>query len=164
MNALLAVWQADVLRWHCHPDRRLRYSNDTIQGHSARMIQMLFVLIPDPSLALVRAIAFHDSGESGIGDVSGGAKRRRPVLASEIGEAEMESRNRLGIPAFNLTDAESLVLKILDELDSYLWMRGHAPDIAVSDGWLQQKDRILFLSRGISLSEYSLSLIVAALT
>lgn len=137
------VWRADVARFHANDDRRLRLAGDTNQAHQGRCVQLLLLLHPDPPVGLIRAMAFHDLGESGIGDVAGPAKRDDPDLADAVAYAESRRMARLGVQITINAGADDMWIKMIDGLDACLFAASVDLKIMESDDWMEHVNRVL---------------------
>ena len=77
-----------ALRWHCHPDPRLRHSGDTIDRHQHAVWGLILDFTSvlgisgDRKSELLFAARRHDEAEKIIGDMPGPAKARFPALAA----------------------------------------------------------------------------------
>lgn len=143
MNKIRMIWAAVVNRWHAHPSHLLRNSGDRTDAHHGRCVQLLLLLHPNPGVELIRRVAFHDTAESGLGDVSGGAKRRNPALRSLLRQIEGEAALRLGLPEHLDHDPW---LALVDMLDAWLWATTHAPDQTRGPDWRAMLDEIMQLA------------------
>lgn len=144
----LRAWRAGrVARWHAHAD--LSDSGDHVDAHSGRMGVLALLLFPHAERALLEAVLIHDLGEMGVGDVSGPAKGRDPVLAERIDLAERHSLRETGLARPELAPPETLMLVLLDRLDAFLWMRFKAPwlealpEWQAARGWLAREGEAL---------------------
>ena len=112
------------LRWHSHPDARLRLSGDTVRGHSLRVRGMVARLSIDmgrhASPDLLFAAEHHDDAEAVLGDMPGPAKDRFPALAAAYAKAELQVLIEMGL-TWNLTRDEAAILDLADKLDAQLW-------------------------------------------
>lgn len=128
------VWRAGrVARWHANPD--LSGSGDSVDGHSGRMAALAVALFPDLSVDLMTAIATHDLGEHGVGDVSADAKRADLELKVALDRREAAVLRDMGLPPIDLGERDARRLKLLDRLDAYLWMLHRAPWLDVRKDW-----------------------------
>lgn len=146
MTNLDAIFYAGfVRRWHTNPD--LAYTNDRIDGHSARVARIILALHPDPSFALIKAALIHDDGEAATGDMSAPAKRANPEMAESLAEVETSHRVKLwgirGQMHLMLSAKEKKWLEFADRLDAYMWAAHHAPRAIDRDGWPEAKDWII---------------------
>lgn len=136
---VLAAWRAGrTRRWHANAE--LEGSGDHTDGHSGRMAVLAICLFPDASAALYAAIAAHDLGEQGLGDVTADAKRADPVLKARLDFAEERSRQGMGLALPPLSADDARRLKFLDRLDAFLWMRLRAPWLEGHADWGRDRD------------------------
>ena len=141
MSRAFAIWSSRVLRWHTHSDPRLRNSGDDTQGHQARCAQLLFRLHQRPSRRLIYAVLHHDVGESMVGDLPFTTAQTWPALCAAHAEAEVDVLATMGV-AFTLTAKDKDWLEFVDRLDSYLWVKVHAPDLLKTPGWQQARAKL----------------------
>ena len=124
-----------VQRYHANPGMaRLGQTN---ADHQGRCVQLLLALHPAPSVALIRAVAHHDVGERWAGDLPAPFKRAQPEIAAAHAEAEMEfAAQAMGwrVPD-DLSPEDVRWLALIDGLEAWAFMRGHAPGQADRDGW-----------------------------
>lgn len=124
MLTLRDHWKTgQVTRYHANPP--LNRILQTTADHSAGMLILLFELNPQPSVDLVQAIVNHDRGEYWVGDTPGPAKRRFERLSNALDWAEAEVLREAGIKTPFLTDTEQVWLKVLDLMESALFMAFH---------------------------------------
>lgn len=124
----------DVLRWHAHPDPRLRNSGDTVNHHQERCERYLIQLFPGASDHLRKIVRVHDEAEKVVGDMPYPATCRFPKMAEVRRYAERLVMLEMGLPLPE-TDAERAWLKLVDRLDAQLWMLLHAPELADLPEW-----------------------------
>jgi hypothetical protein len=115
-----------VMRWHAHPDTRLRNSGDTIEAHQSRVARLCIEIAArmDHTLIgsdLIRAALYHDEPERILGDMPSPAKMRFPDLAAAYERAEQEVMAELGIAPFDLTKSEQAILHLADKADAWAW-------------------------------------------
>jgi hypothetical protein len=109
---LAPVWVAgEVRRWHANP--ALARSGQDNANHQGRCVQLLFLLNPTASPALIRAVAFHDVGEVFAGDLSAPFKRAHPAVAQAHAMIETTARERLCGAEPWLTDEERAWLRLV---------------------------------------------------
>jgi 5'-deoxynucleotidase YfbR-like HD superfamily hydrolase len=134
----------DINRWHASTCHALRNSGDTVDAHSNRMICALIQYNP-PGVDLGKlalAIAVHDKGESGVGDICAEAKRENPELAAKLDQVEWERRRQLGLEMPSLTPLEARWLRFLDRHDALQWMMAVAPWEAERPEWVAARKRL----------------------
>lgn len=84
----------NVERMHTTPHHG-EYSN---AKHQWNMAMLLFILHPEPSLTLVRAILEHDIAERWVGDTPGPAKHDiNPQLGEILKDTELNIMDKLGL-------------------------------------------------------------------
>lgn len=117
----LAVLAASglVRRWHQNPV--MAETGQTLADHQGRCVQLLLALNPGASPALIRAVAFHDVGEFGAGDLSGPLKRAQPGLAARHAAFEGAVRQAICGPDPWLLPREEAWLKLVDGLEVMVW-------------------------------------------
>lgn len=94
----------------------------TIGTHSYGAVSLLLLLHPSPSLALIRAVTFHDTAERWLGDLPSTAKSAFPELGWAYERAETEVMSTLGLEE-PLTAEEYNWLRAVDALELWLWVR-----------------------------------------
>jgi hypothetical protein len=102
-------------------------------------------------VALIRAVALHDLGEGWAGDLPAPFKQAQPEIAAAHAEAEQEFAARaMGWRVLDDLSREDLRwLALIDGLEAWAFMRGHAPGEADRGGW--QRARKACLERAWSL-------------
>lgn len=147
MNRVFRAWRASfVRRWHSHPD--LCDTTDYVAGHQGRCVVLLLALHPDASRELIARVATHDQGEIAFADVAGPAKQRNPYLAASVEELEREEIDAQGFggkpgAVHDLLDVNDfLLVKLVDRLDTWLWMIRHAPRLSERPDWVALRQRI----------------------
>ena len=113
-----------VMRWHTNP--RLAGTGDRLDGHHARVAQIILEKHPEPSVALLRAALTHDAGEMIVGDIPSGMKRDMPDVAERHALVEAVSRDTIAGVFPDLSESEETWLRYADRLDAYLWASWHA--------------------------------------
>ena len=94
----------------------------TVGFHIGGSVQLLFLIFQNPSVNLIRHVAFHDWPETITGDVVGHAKKRFPKLGEVLEEVEAEVEEEYEIIGDEpLTEVEHEILKMIDRLDLLLW-------------------------------------------
>jgi 5'-deoxynucleotidase len=124
-----------VQRYHANPGMaRLGQTN---ADHQGRCVQLLLALHPAPSVALIRAVAHHDVGERWAGDLPAPFKNAQPEIAAAHAEVEMEIAARaMGWRVLDdLSRQDRDWLTLIDGLEAFAFMRGHAPGQADRDDW-----------------------------
>ncbi len=109
-----------VKRWHTLP----HFGEQTDAEHSAQALTLLFLLHPDPSVNLIKAMLWHDFAERYAGDVPAPARRENPTFALEYEKAENKffAEHGLMTEVFNQLDEDDWHwLKAIDTLELLLW-------------------------------------------
>lgn len=104
-----------VQRWHQNPT--MAATGQTLADHQGRCVQLLLMLNPEASPALIRAVAFHDVGELVAGDLSRPLKQAQPTLATRHAGFETQAREAIAGPDPVLTETEAAWLKLIDFLE-----------------------------------------------
>ena len=123
-----------VQRYHANPGMaRLGQTN---ADHQGRCVQLLLALHPAPSVALIWAVAHHDVGERWAGDLPAPFKKAQPEIAAAHAEAEMNwAADATGWRVVHSSQENRDWMRLIDGLEAYAFMRGHAPGQADRDGW-----------------------------
>jgi hypothetical protein len=131
----------EVRRWHANPV--LAREAQTNASHQGRCVQLLLMLNPGASPALIRATAFHDVGEV-VGDLPGPVKRAHPAMAAAHAMIEAAARDRLCGALPWLTETEELWLDLVDRLEAAAFCITRAPHEALrpGSGWPAVIDRL----------------------
>lgn len=115
-----------VPRYHTWPHLR----GQSIAEHSWQVVRIIWAIMPDAPMVLVKQAVFHDIGEVGTGDPPYPVKAKNPVLKKEMDRLERDFWLQMclpwGVPApQNLaTHAEgdlTVVLKIAEWIDCWEW-------------------------------------------
>lgn len=136
-----------VQRWHMNP--AMARSGQTNADHQGRCVLLLLALHPAPPPPLIRALAAHDVGEFGAGDLSYDFKRAQPEFAAQHAAFEAQSREGLCGPDPELTLDEARWLKLIDRLEAACWVLVSNPgeyDRAAS-GWARAEVALLYDAR-----------------
>ncbi len=131
----------NVRRWHCNPT--MVQHSQTIADHQGRCVQLLLMLHPCPSVALIQAVAYHDVGERWCGDVPNPAKVRSPALKEALDAEETQWRADIGLPAPDMTPGDREWLKLIDRLEAWAFVALHHPSELARDGWERARNQIL---------------------
>ena len=124
-----------VQRYHANPGMaRLGQTN---ADHQGRCVQLLLALHPAPSVALIWAVAHHDVGERWAGDLPAPFKKAQPEIAAAHAEAEMEcAAQAMGWRVLDdLSQEDRRWLALIDGLEAWAFMLGHARYEAERGGW-----------------------------
>lgn len=107
-----------VARWHTRPQ-----ITQTLQQHCHGMLTILICLHPNPSAALLKAIALHDLAESYYGDIPSQAKRDNPELHQLEKTIEKTWWKSKGIDPFEgLTSEDYLWIELCDSWEPFLFL------------------------------------------
>lgn len=148
--SLAQVYMAGgVQRYHANP--AMARLGQTIADHQGRCVQLLLALHPNPSVALIWAVAHHDLGERWAGDLPAPFKKAHPEIAAAHAEAEQEFAARaMGWRVLDDLSREDLRwLALIDTLEAWAFMRGHAPDQYHRDGWPDARKACIDLAQQI---------------
>lgn len=107
-----------VRRCHAIPHN----STYNIAQHSFGAVSLLLLLHPNPSLALIKAVQWHDVAERWLGDMPSPGKGHDAELAEHYERVEAGLLDRLGL-AQDLRVDEREWLKAVDTLELWLWCR-----------------------------------------
>jgi hypothetical protein len=130
-----------VIRFHADPVlSRLAQTN---ADHQGRCVQLLMILHPNPSVELIRAVAFHDAAELITGDMRGPFKRAAPLIGELLEQAENQIRAEMGVDPFELTETDRAWLRTLDQLEPLAFVITHAPQVADLPEWHAQAASVL---------------------
>ena len=115
----------DVVRWHANP--AMARQGQTNADHQGRCVQLLLLLHPCPSVALIKAVAFHDLGERWAGDIPAPFKQANPAIAAEHAVLEGAEVTRVMGALPYLTAEEQRWLKLIDQLEAMCFVLLRAP-------------------------------------
>lgn len=139
IGSVAAAWAAQkVKRWHGNVT--VSEHPQTNADHVAGSLTLLFMLRPEPSMALVRHVLFHDIGERWAGDLPRDFKRANPEAADQHAETEAEyARLATGRDInLGLTDEERDMAKLVDMLDAFAHVALRCPFELEYNGWPEQ--------------------------
>ena len=132
-----------VMRWHTNP--RMAGTGDRLDGHHARVAQIILEHHPDPSAALLRAALTHDAGEAIVGDLPADMKRQMPEVAERHALVEAVSRDTIAGAFPDLSESQEAWLRWADRYDAYLWAQFHGEDMTTLD-WRLAREEIARLA------------------
>lgn len=121
-----------VQRWHTHP--RLARLGQTLGHHQWCCAALLASLHPAPTTALLLATLFHDVGEAATGDMPYMAKKHYGDI---LGALEQEAAEQITNHTFELSDEDERWIKLVDRLESVLYVNLNAPDLLAHAEWQQ---------------------------
>ena len=127
-----------VMRWHTNP--RMSSTQDRLDGHHARVAQIILEHHPEPSAALLRAALTHDAGEMDVGDLPGDMKRQMPDVAERHALVEAVSRDLIAGVFPDLSEIDQTWLRWADRLDAYLWASWHDEDMDTTEWRLAREE------------------------
>lgn len=130
-----------VQRYHTHP--RLARLGQTDADHSWGVAALILQLHPNPSAALLTAAILHDTGERFVGDMPAPVGRDNPALAASHKALEGDLRRaHVYRGDYQLTDDETLWLKLCDRLECIMFASVTVPDLIYSHPWRQLADAV----------------------
>ena len=132
-----------VMRWHTNP--RMAGTGDRLDGHHARVAQIILQYHPDPSADLLRAALTHDAGEMIVADLPADFKREKPEIAARHYREEIAARDRIAGEFPDLDDDDDAWLRYADRLDAFLWAQFHGEDMRQLD-WRLAREEIARLA------------------
>ena len=127
-----------VMRWHTNP--RMAGTGDRLDGHHARVAQIILQFHHDPSVALLRAALTHDAGEFIVGDLPGDMKRQMPDVAERHALVEAVARDTIAGVFPDLSESDQTWLRWADRLDAYLWASWHDEDMDTTEWRLAREE------------------------
>ena len=134
-----ALWLSGrVMRWHTNP--RMAGTGDCLDGHHARVAQIILQHHPEPSVALLRAALTHDAGEMIVGDIPREMKRNMPDVVERLAQVEAVCRDTIAGTFPDLGESDQTWLRYADRLDAYLWASWHDEDMATTEWRLAREE------------------------
>ena len=127
-----------VMRWHTHP--RMAGTGDRLDGHHARVAQIILQFHHDPSVDLLRAALTHDAGEMDVGDIPSGMKRDMPDVAERLARVEAVSRDTIAGTFPDLSESDQTWLRWADRLDAYLFAQHMGMDMTATEWRLAHEE------------------------
>lgn len=119
-DRILAAREAGNVR-RCHV---VPHHGDYTNGkHSHDALSLLFILHPDPSINLIKAVHWHDGAERWVGDMPAPSKIFNPALRDEYERSERIALRRWEMHegVESLTVEEAHWLRAIDALELMLW-------------------------------------------
>jgi hypothetical protein len=143
---------ADINRWHCHPQRVLRLSGDTVSRHQRQVTRLAHevsaaIALPVHDGRLIEYCERHDEPEHLFGDWPATICRDPRVKALKA-QLEAEYWASIGYAPPVLSDIERLVFELCDKLESLLWARSVGADLQI-DGFPVDVIRLWKLAHSI---------------
>lgn len=116
-----------TVRYHCNPD--FSGLGQTVADHTWGCLALLFYFHPNPSVNLVKAVTFHDSGERWAGDIPYSFKKEMPEAWEMFKKFEEAKAKEMGIPVVELTEEEKGWLEFVDKYEAVMFCKHMRPDI-----------------------------------
>jgi len=137
MNDILTNWRSGfVRRYHMNPE--MAVFDDLTSAHQGRCGMLVINLWPDHSPSLLRAAVTHDAAEFVVGDLSRPFKRTGAKVVCDHADLEAVELGRMGL-AEVLSPGDQARLKLVDMLDSYLFVALRCPRLLAGDGWPEMR-------------------------
>ena len=148
-----------VYRYHQNPV--LASTCQTNADHQGRCVMLLLALHPDPSVALIRALSTHDTGEFIAGDLSALFKQDNPEFAAAHRAIEKRARDEICGWSVRLTTWDKQWLRMIDRLESLLWCILKAPHEYARPAakWMPQREAVLTMARDLGVGDRVFALI-----
>lgn len=131
------VWKSgDVERFHSIPNVR----KQTIAAHSWGVAVIINHIYPEASKDLILEALYHDTAEACTGDIPAPVKRASPQIKLLLDGMEHDWRMTRDIPVAELSEEETVVLKIADALDGMMYclsrrLSGEHGGVAIAHTW-----------------------------
>jgi len=141
-----------VMRWHANA--RLAGTGDRLDGHHARVAQLIIeAMAPQqPSANLLIAALTHDAGEYAVGDLPGDMKRQMPDVAERHALVEECARDAIAGAFPELTESEATYLRWADRTDAFLWAQHHGENMRLLE-WRLALEEIARLAAMLGIVE-----------
>jgi len=120
VERVLAAREAgNVRRCHTIPHQ----GEYTVGKHSFDALSLLFILHPNPSVSLIRALLWHDCGERWTGDIPSPAKHKSERFHDELDALELGTIQEWEFyEGFEgMEDDDYIWLHAIDRLEFWLW-------------------------------------------
>lgn len=137
-----------VMRYHANPTFNIYHQTDA--DHSWGCAALIFMLNPNPSVELIKAAIFHDSGEYWAGDLAHPFKAENPEIAEAHREVEFKLAKDNGVPQYSLTEEEEKWLKFVDRLEALLFCKMYSEREYKQDDWKSNNSQVVALSKELS--------------
>lgn len=120
-RVLAAREAAHVGRCHVVP----HHGSYTVGSHTHGAMSLLLILHPNPSLALIKALQWHDGAERWIGDLPSPGKDYDGALREAYNAAEIRVLKHWGFyeGLGEITPEEAEWLVAVDVLDLWIWVK-----------------------------------------
>ena len=115
-------------------------TGDRLDGHHARVAQIILQFHHDPSVDLLRAALTHDAGEMDVGDIPSGMKRDMPDVAERLARVEAVSRDTIAGTFPDLSESDQTWLRWADRLDAYLFAQHMGMDMTATEWRLAHEE------------------------
>lgn len=96
------------------------HHQQSVGEHTFGVLSLLFFVIPEPTMAMVRGCLYHDAAEAMTGDVPAPTKWRYPALGEALAAAEQDIERSHGIEV-SMTEHEKRVLAYCDLMELALY-------------------------------------------
>lgn len=140
-------------RFHTHPELSRYGQSNASHQHGCTLL--LLMLWPQASRELILATLTHDLGEFWVGDLAHHFKKAEPSLAAR--HAKIETTQRLAaLPAIqrlDLSEKEYEKLKLVDQLEAYMFVKTVRPDIVLRQRWVELGASICAQARKLGVEE-----------
>jgi 5'-deoxynucleotidase YfbR-like HD superfamily hydrolase len=134
-----------VIRYGQNPE--MAWTGQTVGHHQWGVTMLLFALFPDEvNMAVIWEALHHDTGEMGSAEMAYPAKKRHPVAAKAVSEAERNERTDMGVAEAWLPPREAAMLALCDRLESLLYTRVRTPWVLSGDGWPEMRDQVVAMA------------------
>lgn len=133
-HPLAPYYATMVRRWHTN--HHLSHTGDNLGAHGGRMALLARLVFHTPSYRLLMACVLHDLGEYVTGDPPYNAPGKEAKHVQET-----KALLSMGLPSV-LDDEDVPRLKLLDNLDAYLWALTHKPSLKYQEDWREQYSSI----------------------
>lgn len=141
VNSVWSLWLSGFTRrWHMNP--AMSWVDDYVCAHQGRCGMLVIALFPDHSIDLLRAAITHDAAESHVGDLSQPFKAAGGVAVELHAHAEGVFLKSMGLE-WDLSEMDQARLKMVDQMDAYLFMVLRSGVSAFSSEWLDIRHAIL---------------------
>jgi 5'-deoxynucleotidase YfbR-like HD superfamily hydrolase len=149
MNALYR--SGFVQRWHQNPE--MAHTGQTLGHHQWGCAMLLAQLHPGPSTALLLATLMHDVGEYATGDMSYTAKQKHVELAVALAKVEHAEAERITEHSFVLTNEDRRWLRLVDRLESYLFVKTREPRLLDQPDWIECREIVMRLAHQLGVGD-----------
>lgn len=135
------LWSSGFTRrWHMNA--AMSHWDDYICAHQGRCGLLVLVLFPDHSRELLQATVTHDAPEFFVGDLAAPFKRSGAGVVEAHASLESRVLTDMGF-SVELSDLDQRRLKLIDQLDGYLFVNLRMPQEIQRNGWPSVRDWIV---------------------